>query len=71
MSAKQNVSVTVNKETLRKLSDIDPSKPLKTLVDQAIIEYIANRTLGVTNKTPDIRLLSADMVPKQSYMLKP
>ena len=70
MSTKQNTSVIVKKETLRKLCEIDPSKPLKTLVDQAIIEYITNRTLSATSKTPDMRLLSVDIVPKQSYTLR-
>jgi hypothetical protein len=61
----------VNKETLRKLGETDTTKPLKTLIDQAIVEYIANRTFRVNSKTPDILPLRVDIIPKQRYVLRP
>jgi hypothetical protein len=63
MPTKQYVSVAVKKEMLNTLSKLDPNKPLKALVTEAIIEYISNKTIRVTNKTSDVGLLKVDVAP--------
>jgi hypothetical protein len=69
MASKQYVNVTMEKETLRKLSEIDPTKPLKALIDQAITEYIANRTFSVTSKTPGIGMLKVNLTSNAAGVL--
>jgi hypothetical protein len=69
MPTKQYVSISVSKEILDKLSKLCPNKMLKTLVAEAIVEYIGNKTLRATNKTPDIGLLNVDVTPNISTLL--
>ena len=58
-----NTSISVSTEILDRLGKLDPNKTLKTLVAEAIVEHIGNKTLSVTNKTPDIGFLNVDMTP--------
>ncbi len=54
MRNKRYVSVPLKKEMVDKVCELDPNKPLKALVSEAIAEYIANKTVRLTNKTSDI-----------------
>jgi hypothetical protein len=69
MPTKQYTRISVSKEILDKLSKLDPNKTLKSLVAEAIVDYIGNRTLSLTNKTPDIAFLDVDMTPNIGTIL--
>jgi hypothetical protein len=69
MPTKRYTSISVSTEILDRLGKLDPHKTLKTLVAEAIVEYIGNKTLSVTNKTPDIRFLNVDMTPNIGTIL--
>jgi hypothetical protein len=59
----------VSTEILDRLGKLDPNKTLKTLIAEAIVEHIGNKTLSVTNKTPDIGFLNVDMTPNIGTIL--
>lgn len=69
MPAKQYTSISVSTEILDRLGKLDPNKTLKTLVAEAIVDYIGNRTLSVTNKTADIGFLNVDLTPNIGTIL--
>lgn len=61
MPTREYRSIPVKKDIAEKLSKLDPNRPLKILVAEAIREYIVNRTFSVTYKTPD-------MTPSSNYV---
>ncbi len=63
MSTEQYVSVAVKKEMLNKIGKLDPDKTIEAVVTEAISEYIRNRAVTPTNKTPDVGLLKIDLAP--------
>ena len=69
MPTKRYTSIYRKSRNTRQTGKLDPHKTLKTLVAEAIVEYIGNKTLSVTNKTPDIRFLNVDMTPNIGTIL--
>jgi hypothetical protein len=54
MSVEQYASIAIRKELLNTIGQLDLRKSLETLVTEAIVEYIRNKTFRVTNKTSNV-----------------
>jgi hypothetical protein len=54
MPAEPYVTVTLRKDMVKRLSKLNPNRPTSTLVAEAILEYINNKTYKLKNKTSDM-----------------
>lgn len=69
MSTEGYASVSVRKDLLTTIGKLDLDKSLETLVTEAIVEYIRNKTFRVTNKTSNVWPLKVDLTSNADDIL--